>query len=144
MGYEYSLWGTYHRADHVAVGIDRTENGTGYVAQYPAHLKARYENLDTCPDKLKLFFHRLRYDYVMADGRTLLQRLYDDHFEGVEEAEEMAKVLSTLDLPSPDREVAAERMERQQANAREWRDVLNTFFHRLSAVEDQKGRKIYD
>ena len=144
MGYEYSLWGTYHRADHVAVGIDRTENGTGYVAQYPAHLKARYENLDTCPDKLKLFFHRLRYDYVMADGRTLLQRLYDDHFEGVEEAEEMAKVLSTLDLPSPDREVAAERMECQLANAREWRDVLNTFFHRLSAVEDQKGRKIYD
>ena len=144
MGYEYSLWGTYHRADHTAVGIDRTDAGTGYVSQYPAHLKARYENLATCPDEMKLFFHRLRYDDVMADGRTLLQRIYDDHFEGVEEVEAMAKTLATLDIPSPDREVAAERMQLQLQNAREWRDVINTFFHRLSAVEDVKGRKIYD
>ena len=34
-GYEYDLWGTYHKADRNAVGIDRTENGTGYLSQYP-------------------------------------------------------------------------------------------------------------
>ena len=144
MGYEYALWGTYHRADREAVGIDRTAAGTGYVCQYPPELRAKYENPDTCPDELKLFFHRLRYDYVMADGRTLIQRIYDDHFEGAEEVERMADTLAQLDLPEPDRTEVQERMARQIHNAREWRDVINTFFHRLSGVEDAKGRKIYD
>ncbi|MBR2942976.1 MAG: alpha-glucuronidase [Clostridia bacterium] len=144
MGYEYALWGTYHKANRDAVGIDRTAAGTGYTRQYEEALCSRYENLDTCPDNLKLFFHRLRYDYVMADGRTLIQRIYDDHFEGFEEAENMARTLASLDLPEPDRSVAAERMARQLKNAREWRDVTNTFFYRLSGVPDAKGRKIYD
>ena len=91
-----------------------------------------------------LFFHRLRYDHVMRDGRTLIQRIYDDHFEGYEEAEKMARTLASLDLPEPDRSVAAERMARQLKNAREWRDVTNTFFYRLSGTPDAKGRKIYD
>ena len=144
MGYEYALWGTYHKANRDAVGIDRTAAGTGYTRQYAKALCDRYESLDTCPDNLKLFFHRLRYDYVMADGRTLIQRIYDDHFEGYEEAEDMARALALLDLPEPDRSVAAERMAKQLKNAREWRDVTNTFFYRLSGVVDARGRRIYD
>ena len=143
-GYEYDLWGTYHRASRDAVGIDRTRRGTGYAGQYPEAIRDMYENLDTCPDNLKLFFHRLRYDYVMADGRTLIQRIYDDHFEGCAGAEAMADALATLQLPEPDRAEAAERMGLQILNAREWRDVVNTFFHRLSGVDDAHGRKIYD
>ncbi len=143
-GYEYDLWGTYHKANRDAVGIDRTANGTGYTLQYPPQIRERYETPEACPDNLKLFFHRLRYDYRMADGRTLIQRLYDDHFEGCAGAEAMAGVLKGLDLPEPDRTEAAQRMEAQIKNAREWRDVLNTFFHRLSGAEDAKGRKIYD
>lgn len=144
MGYEFMAWGTYHRAGRDAVGIDRTAAGNGYVLQYPPALRARYGSPDTCPDNLLLFFHRLRYDHVMRDGRTLIQRIYDDHFEGVEAAEAMAEALAGLDLPQPDAAEAAERMQRQLINAREWRDVTNTFFHRLSGVDDQKGRKIYD
>ena len=143
-GYEYDAWGTYHRADRYAVGIDRTAAGTGYTLQYPPEVRARYETPESCPDELKLFFHRLRYDYRMADGRTLIQRIYDDHFEGYEEVETMAAALRGLDLPEPDRSVALERMDRQLRNAREWRDVVNTFFHRLSGAADEKGRKIYD
>ena len=143
-GYEYDLWGTYHKANRDAVGIDRTARGTGYLLQYPEELRAQYATPEDCPDNLKLFFYRLRYDYVMADGRTLIQRLYDDHFEGCAGAEAMGETLKTLDLPEPDRTEAAERMAGQIKNAREWRDVLNTFFHRLSGAEDAKGRKIYD
>ena len=143
-GYEFSVWGTYIRAGRDAVGIDRTPSGTGYTRQYPDALRARYESLDACPDELLLFFHRLRYDYVMRDGRTLIQRIYDDHFEGAAAVEAMAATLQTLSLPEADHLEANERMERQIKNAREWRDVVNTFFHRLSGVEDEKGRKIYD
>ena len=45
---------------------------------------------------------------------------------------------------SGNREEAARRMDAQLQNAREWRDITNTFFHRLSGVEDAHGRKIYD
>ena len=36
-----------------------------------------------------------------------------------------------------------ERMGRQKKNAREWRDVINSFFYRFSGVEDAKGRPLY-
>ena len=143
-GYEFALWGTYNRADRNAVGIDRTSRGTGYALQYPEALRARYESLDACPDALLLFFHRLRYDYVMPDGRTLIQRVYDDHFEGAEAVEAMASALEGLDIPEPDRTEAIRRMELQLKNAREWRDVVNTFFHRLSGVDDAGERTIFD
>ncbi len=145
-GYEYALWGTYHRADRDAVGIDRTDKGTGYTRQYPRELCALYEDTATCPEDLMLFFHRVRYDTRMRDGRTLIQRIYDDHFEGADKVETMAAELRTLEgkLPPAVYQQAEERMERQKANAREWRDVTNTFFHRLSGVADEKGRTIYD
>ena len=102
-----------------------------------------YAAPQSCPDNLLLFFHRLPYDFVMRDGRTLIQRIYDDHFEGYDRAAAMADTLDALPLPDQDRPVIRERMARQLHNAREWRDVINTFFRRLSGVEDAKGRKIY-
>ena len=142
-GYEFQSWGTYNRADRDAVGIDRTAAGTGYVNQYPPEIAAMYAAPQSCPDNLLLFFHRLPYDFVMRDGRTLIQRIYDDHFEGYDRAAAMADTLDALPLPDQDRPVIRERMARQLHNAREWRDVINTFFRRLSGVEDAKGRKIY-
>lgn len=144
MGYEFDSWGTYNRADRDAVGIDRTSKGTGYAAQYPDGIRAGFEDLASCPERLLLFFHRLPYGYKMSDGRTLIQRVYDDHFQGAEEVDAMARTLEGLDLPQPDRDEALKRMAMQQANAREWRDVINTFFHRMSGVPDAHGRKIYD
>lgn len=143
-GYEFSPWGTFHRADRNAVGIDRTASGTGYTEQYPEPWRTLYSRPETTPDLLKLFFHRLRYDYVMDDGRTLIQRIYDDHFEGLEETQALAEKLQTLDLPSPAREEAETRMQKQLRNARDWCDIINTYFHRMSGIADAHGRKIYD
>jgi alpha-glucuronidase len=36
------------------------------------------------------------------------------------------------------------RFERQLANAREWRDQINTYFWRKTGIGDQKGRKIFE
>ncbi|MFH1879685.1 MAG: alpha-glucuronidase [Bacillota bacterium] len=137
MGYEYSAWGTYHRADREAVGIDRTAAGTGYLMQYPPEYRKKYETKEACPDNLLLFFYRLAYTYRMRDGRTLIRRIYDDHEQGALEAEALAASLRTLKgaLPEGVYAAAAERMDRQLQNAREWRDVLKDFFHRLSGVD---------
>ena len=143
-GYEYDLWGTYHKANRDAVGIDRTAAGTGYLLQYPESLQAKYKDPETCPDLYLLFYHRLPYSFRMKDGRTLIQRIYDDHFEGYAETQSMAEAIRALPFPDPDREVILSRMDRQLYNAKEWCDIINTFFRRLSGVDDARGRKIYD
>ena len=143
-GYEYSAWGTYLRANREGVGIDRTQNGTGYVSQYPPEIALRYADLKTCPDKLLLFFHRVRYDYVMRDGRKLIERIYDDHFEGAKRAEGLLTRWLSLEgrIPTASFENGRERFNRQLHNAKEWRDVINTYFFRYSGMEDPKGRNI--
>lgn len=142
-GYEYDLWGTYHKADRNAVGIDRTHAGTGFLDQYPEKLRKKYEDPATCPDLYLLFYHRLPYSYTMQDGRTLIQRIYDDHFEGLDETQQLASSLLSLPFPEPDASVIRQRMEKQLYNAREWCDIINTFFHRLCGIPDKHGRTIY-
>ena len=39
--------------------------------------------------------------------------------------------------------IALERFERQLKNARQWRDVVNTYFYRRTGTPDGMGRKIY-
>ena len=142
-GYEFQAWGTYNRADRDGVGIDRTRRGTGYAAQYPPELEKLYSDPESCPECLLLFFHRLPYSFVMRDGRTLIQRIYDDHFEGYRKVLEMREKLTKLQLPDADRKEALARMDCQAENAREWRDVVNTFFLRLSGIPDGQGREIF-
>ena len=145
-GYEFSRWGTYHRADTRAIGIDRTSTGTGYTDQYAAENAARFADPAACPENIILFFHRLRYDYRMKNGETLLQNIYNTHFEGYDEASAMLEEWKGL-KDSLNREVyesVLSRFERQLANAREWRDQINTYFWRKTGIGDQKGRKIYE
>jgi alpha-glucuronidase len=145
-GYEFSKWGTYHRADHDAVGIDRSSRGTGYTGQYAPKNAALFENPASCPEKLILFFHRLRYDYVMKNGETLLQNIYNTRFEGYDEVKAMLDEWIALKdkLDEGVYHSVLSRMEKQLENAREWRDVVNTYFWRKTFIADKKGRKIYE
>jgi len=145
-GYEFSKWGTYHRADAKAIGIDRTPSGTGYTKQYSQKNASLFADSSTCPENLILFFHRLRYDYKMKNGQSLLQNIYDTHFEGYEEVKAMAEDWKSLkvSLEKEYYESVLARFERQLENAREWRDQINTYFFRKTGIPDEKGRKIYD
>ncbi len=144
-GYEYDRWGTYHRATHLEIGVERGPEGTGFSEQYSPELAAIYGSVDTCPEELLLFFHRLPFSYVMNDGRSLLQRIYDDHFEGVEEAAAMAAAWDKLESRLEPAVFARvrERFQEQLRSAAEWRDVVNSWLYRLTLIPDEKGRKLY-
>ena len=144
-GYEYSRWGTYHRADHEGIGVDRTLKGTGYTAQYHEPNASVFADPLKCPEELLLFFHHLPYTYQLKSGTTVLQHIYDTHFEGYEKVLEMQKKWLSLKgtLPEEAFELVAERFERQAVNAHEWCDQVNSYFYRKSAVPDEKGRTIY-
>ena len=145
-GYEYMKWGTYHRAGHKAIGVDRTEKGTGFTAQYHPFMNALYSDVATCPEELLLFFHRLPYDYRLKSGKTLIQHIYDTHFEGVEDVRGFIRTWESLKalLPPSVYASVSERLARQLENALEWRDVVNTYFLRKTGIRDEKGRYIHE
>lgn len=144
-GYEYSRWGTYHRADHLGIGVDRTDSGTGYVRQYHEPNASMYNDIKTCPEELLLFFHHVPYAHVLSSGKTLIQHIYDTHFQGVEEVEAMITCWKTLEgrIPADMFGNISERFGRQLANAKDWRDQVNSYFYRKSGIPDEQGRKIY-
>ncbi|MEU6143857.1 alpha-glucuronidase [Streptomyces sp. NPDC047081] len=145
-GYEYSPWGTYHFADRDGIGVDRSvASGTGYAGQYAKPWAEVYESVETCPDELLLFFHHVPYGQVLKSGKTVIQHIYDTHFEGVEEVEEAARVWESLaGLLTPARHArVTELFGEQLRSAREWRDQINSYFLRKSGVPDERGRVIY-
>ena len=144
-GYEYDRWGTYHRADHLGIGVDRSDKGTGYAMQYNEPNASVYNDPEKCPDELVLFFHHLPYTHKLHSGKTVIQHIYDTHFEGYEEAQDLAKQWSSLKGRIDDEifENVSERFTRQLANAREWCDQVNSYFFRKSGIPDEKGRQIW-
>lgn len=145
-GYEYDRWGTYHRANHRGMGVERGKSGTGYCGQYNEPLAGIYENVETCPEELLLFFHHLPYTYRLKSGKTIIQHIYDTHFEGAEMAAGFLEALESIRqlLPADAYDRMYRRFEHQKEHSKEWRDVINTYFHRISDIDDELGRKIYD
>ena len=144
-GYEYSKWGTYHYADHDGIGVDRTvKTGTGFIGQYNSEVAEIYESLERCPDELLLFFHHVPYTHRLKSGKTVIQHIYDTHFDGFEKVIWMKeKWLSLRDLIDSGRfDQVLERLELQTVDAREWRDEINSYFFRKSGIKDGLGREI--
>ena len=145
-GYEYDRWGTYHFADRDGMGVDRTlKTGTGQTRQYSDDVFQMYENLETCPDELVLFFHHLPYTYVLKSGKTIIQHIYDTHFRGVETVKEYITKWDSLKGKIDDTafENVADRLKEQLRSAKEWRDQINTYFYRKSGISDEQNRTIY-
>src|SRR5277367_3038139 len=84
---ERNGWGQWIRADHDGVGMDRTvATGTGYIGQYPPQVANMYESLATCPDELLLFMHHVPYTHPLHSGKTVIQHIYDAHYDGAASA----------------------------------------------------------
>lgn len=145
-GYEYDRWGTYHYADRDGVGRDRTvASGTGYTRLYSDARYEEYESLETCPDELLLFLHHVPYTHVLHSGKTVIQHIYDSHFQGVEKVEEYLEGWKSMkaEVDEATYKNVEERLLLQVENAQNWRDQINTYFYRKSGIDDEKGREIY-
>jgi len=140
-GYEYSRWGTYHFADRDGIGVDRTvATGTGYAGQYPEPWRSTYEQLETCPDELLLFFHHVPYGHRLHSGSSVIEHIYDTHVEGAAETERMQAAWQGVHGSVDDalHERIAERLVEQVRSAAEWRDQIGAYFQRKSGVRDER------
>ena len=84
---ERNGWGQWHRADHEGIGMDRTvATGTGYHRPVSAGRAAHLRIAGHLPDDLLLFFHHVPYTYRLHSGKTVIQYIYDSHYEGAQQA----------------------------------------------------------
>ncbi|KAI2779950.1 glycoside hydrolase family 67 protein [Daldinia loculata] len=136
-------WGQWTRADAFSIGMDRTvKNGTGYAGQYPTEVAAMFEDIETTPDDLLLWFHHVPYTHVLKNGKTVIQHFYDAHYAGAETAAtfpaQWAKLQGLIDQQRFDE--MAFRLTYQAGHAIVWRDAINEFYHNLSGIADAQDR----
>ena len=124
----------YHKADSAGIGFDRTREGSDNVDQYNEPLASTYNDLETCPENLLLWFHHLPWDYRLASGRTLWDEIclhYDTGIKTVEGFRKTWKGLKRYVAPAlweeTDRKLAI-----QANDARWWRDACVGYFQTFS------------
>ncbi len=140
---ERNGWGQWHRADEKGIGMNRTvTTGTGFIGQYRPAVAKVYESLESCPDELLLWMHHVPYTHVLKSGKTVIQYIYDTHYQGAEEVGGFVRQWSSLKGRVDEQrygEVLA-RLEYQAGHARVWRDAVNYWFFRTSGIPDAQGR----
>jgi alpha-glucuronidase len=140
---ENNGWGQWHRADHEGAGMDRTvSTGTGFVGQYSPDVARIYESAATTPDDLLLFFHHVPYTFKLHDGKTVIQYLYDSHYQGAAQVAQFVDDWESL-KGRIDPELYADmlaRLQYQAGHATVWRDAVVQYFLKLSGIADEHGR----
>lgn len=124
----------YHKADAQGIGFDRTRTGSNALAQYAEPIRERWENLATCPDEFLLWFHHLPWDYKMRSGRTLWDEICLHYQHGVDTVRSWQKPWASLksEIDEERFEHVAALLNRQEREAREWRDACIQYFETFS------------
>jgi alpha-glucuronidase len=140
---ERNGWGQWHRDDAKGIGMDRSvATGTGFAGQYPPEVAKIYESAATTPEDELLFFHHMPWTYKLHSGKTIIQFVYDSHYQGAEEAsrlgEEWATLKGKIDPQLFEDERA--RLEYQASHAIVWRDAIVQYFLKESGIPDALGR----
>jgi alpha-glucuronidase len=140
---ERNGWGQWHRAGEKGVGMDRTvKTGTGFIGQYRPAVARVYESVATCPDDLVLFMHHVPYTHILHSGKSVIQYIYDSHYDGAAlAASNVDKWKALLGLVDERRygEVL-EQLQYQAGSAQVWRDSVTSWFQKTSGIADAAGR----
>ena len=124
----------YHRADSIGIGFDRTTSGSNAVSQYYPHVRDMYNNVETCPENLLLWFHHMPWDYRLKSGRTIWEEICYKYNAGVDSVhmmrEEWQKIKGLID---DDRfEKVSRLLSMQERDAKLWRDGCILYFQTFS------------
>ncbi|CAG7942524.1 unnamed protein product [Penicillium olsonii] len=136
-------WGQWTRADQTSIGMDRTvSNGTRFSGQYPKEIAAMYEDVETTPEELLLWFHHVNYTHRLSSGKTVIQHFYDSHYTGAQRAQGFLDQWEALQgKVDPERYEHVRRfLDYQTGHSIIWRDAINNFYYNLSGIPDEGQR----
>jgi len=82
------------------------------------------------------------YTYKLHSGSTVIQAIYDAHYDGARRVSDFVPVWRSLrGHVDDDRYTEVLRqLEYQASHAIVWRDAVNDWFQRISGIKDEKGR----
>ena len=123
----------YHRANGDSIGVDRSSTGTNATGQYREPYCSLYDDVNTCPERYLLWFHRVPWTRRLNSGRTLWEEMQWRYNRGVSEVEDFINVWQQA-KPVIDEQRWQEvndRLQRQLKDAKEWRDVCLGYFGKL-------------
>ena len=124
----------YARADRDGIGFDRTETGSGSLAQYAPEVQLRFADPATVDEDLLLWFHHLPWDHVTRSGRPLWDELVARYDLGVAQVAEMEAAWAGLSAhvdPMRHAQVTS-FLAIQHREAEWWRDACIAYFARVS------------
>ena len=86
--------------------------------------------------------HHVPYTYVLHSGKTVIQHIYDSHYEGAAEAQRFPEKWRLLHGRVDEERWAAvlRKLQYQAAYAEVWRDDVNDWFYKTSSIPDANGR----
>ena len=136
-------YGQWTRADGNTIGMDRTvSNGTGFSGQYPPAIASQYENIETTPDDLLLWFHHVNYTQRLKSGETVIQHFYNAHYAGAATAQTFVPLWKSLKGKIDDERFndVLFRQVYQAGHSIVWRDAINEYYYNLSGIPDDAKR----
>jgi alpha-glucuronidase len=89
-----------------------------------------------------LFVHHVPYTYRLHSGKTVIQYIYDSHYEGAESVAGYVREWKALKGRVDDRryQEVLSQLEYQEGQAVVWRDGVNDWFYKESGIADTMGR----
>ena len=137
----------YSRVDGVGVGYNRTghdeltsfgmQKGSNLAGQYADELASEYNNIDTIPENLLLWFHHVPWDHTMKDGRTFWEDAVYLMQEGVQYVSWMNDAWASLEgkIDSARFSAVTEKLWRQEIDASEWRDFYRGYWQSNNGLD---------
>ena len=127
----------YHRADSIGIGFDRTAKGSNAVGQYATEVRTEFEDINSCPEQLLLWFHHVPWNYKMKSGRNLWEELCLKYNSGVDSVRAMKKNWNEVRLYiDKDRfQQVSMLLNIQEKEAVWWRDACLTYFQTFSGMK---------
>ncbi len=126
----------YHRADSLGIGFDRTRSGSGNVDQYHEPLASVFNDPQTCPEELLLWFHHIPWEHRMSSGRIFWDEMCHRYDRGIRKVREYREIWKEV-KPYVDKErwnAVNEKLAIQESDARWWRDACVQYFGEFSGL----------
>ena len=137
----------YSRVDGVGVGYNRTSHteltsfgmqmGSDLAHQYAPALAEQYDNIETTPENLILWFHHVPWDYEMKDGDTFWENAVYLMQEGVQYVSWMRDAWASLEgkIDTARFNAVTEKLWRQEIDASEWRDFYRGYWNTNNGLD---------
>ncbi|MEV6271520.1 alpha-glucuronidase family glycosyl hydrolase [Kribbella sp. NPDC051936] len=123
-----------HHTTAEGTGFDRT--ATGFTGMYAPPWQEICSSLEKCPDELLLFMHWVPYTHRLHSGKTVIQHIYDSHFDGYDKVVAFRRAWERLAgrVDQARHGDIAATFDAHVIEAERWRDTIVSYFYRFSRI----------